>query len=64
MTKKFGRTLAVAAGIAACAAVSPSLAQDFYETSAAELRGRPGTIIRSEPFPGAPAGASAFKVLY
>ena len=64
MTKKFVRTFAVAASIAACAAVSPSLAQGFYDASAAELRGRPGTIIRSEPFPGAPAGASAFKVLY
>jgi acetyl esterase/lipase len=64
MTKKFVRTLAVAAGFAACAAVSPSLAQEFYDASTAELRGRPGTIIRSEPFPGAPAGASAFKVLY
>jgi alpha-beta hydrolase superfamily lysophospholipase len=53
-----------AAGFAVCAVASPSLGQDFYEASAAELRGRPGTIIRSEPMSGTPAGASAFRVLY
>jgi alpha-beta hydrolase superfamily lysophospholipase len=50
--------------LAVCLFAQPAFAQGFYDASAAELRGRPGTIIRSEPFPGAPMGASAFKVLY
>jgi alpha-beta hydrolase superfamily lysophospholipase len=36
----------------------------FYEAAPGELRGRPGTIIRAEPFGGAPHGASAMKILY
>lgn len=42
----------------------PSRADDFYTATAAELRGRPGSIIRTAPFPGAPLGATAHKVLY
>jgi len=63
-SKHFVRTLAAATALAVCTFAPPSLAQGFYDASAAQLRGRPGTIIRSEPFPGAPMGASAFKVLY
>jgi pimeloyl-ACP methyl ester carboxylesterase len=36
----------------------------FYRASAQELAGPPGTIIRSEPMPFAPAGAQADRVLY
>jgi alpha-beta hydrolase superfamily lysophospholipase len=63
MTKNIVRIFG-AAVFAVAAAASPSSAQEFYEASDSELRGRPGTIIRAEPFVGAPAGASAFKVLY
>ncbi|MEX0589744.1 MAG: lipase family protein [Xanthobacteraceae bacterium] len=50
--------------IGAGCAFSPSLADSFYDPAPSELRGRPGTIIRAEPFPGAPHGASAYRVLY
>jgi pimeloyl-ACP methyl ester carboxylesterase len=36
----------------------------FYQASAQELAGLPGTIIRSEPMLFAPAGAQAYRVLY
>jgi pimeloyl-ACP methyl ester carboxylesterase len=36
----------------------------FYQASAQELAGSPGTIIRSEPMLFAPAGAQAYRVLY
>ena len=57
--------LIVAMGLAIAAISSPALANQyaFYDVSAAELRGHPGTIIRAEPFPGAPGGASAYRVL-
>jgi alpha-beta hydrolase superfamily lysophospholipase len=43
----------------------PSIAQtSFYQPSPADLRGRPGTLIRQEPMPTAPPGASAYRVLY
>lgn len=58
------RIFAIAACLALGSFATPAFAQAFYEASAAELRGRPGTIIRTEPFPGAPAGASAYRVLY
>jgi hypothetical protein len=61
--KNFAPVLAAIA-VAVCALVQPAFADGFYEASAAELRGRPGTIIRSEPFAGAPMGAAAYKVLY
>jgi alpha-beta hydrolase superfamily lysophospholipase len=56
--------LAGAALAAAFALAQPARADSFYDATTAELRGRPGTIIRSEPFPGAPLGASAHRVLY
>jgi len=60
------RSAAAAAGMTAVLFATPALANQyaFYDVSAAELRGRPGTIIRAEAFPGAPAGAAAYKVLY
>ncbi len=36
----------------------------FYLASRAELAGRPGTPIRTEPMLGAPDGAAAYRVLY
>src|ERR1700749_725943 len=36
----------------------------FYEASAQEIAGPPGTLIRSEPMAFAPAGAHAYRVLY
>jgi pimeloyl-ACP methyl ester carboxylesterase len=36
----------------------------FYDASAAEIAGAPGTLIRSEPMAFAPAGAQAYRVLY
>lgn len=60
------RGVAAAAGLAAALFAPPALANQyaFYDVTAAELRGRPGTIIRTEAFSGAPAGAAAYKVLY
>lgn len=64
LMKRALHSLAAAVGLAACVVAPPALAQEFYEASASELRGRPGTIIRAEPFAGAPAGSSAHKILY
>jgi acetyl esterase/lipase len=36
----------------------------FYDATARELAGPPGSLIRSEPMIGAPAGAQAYRVLY
>lgn len=36
----------------------------FYQATADQLVGRPGTLIRSEPMPFAPAGAQATRILY
>jgi pimeloyl-ACP methyl ester carboxylesterase len=36
----------------------------FYQASAQQLAGPPGTIIRSEPMLFAPSGAQAYRVLY
>ena len=36
----------------------------FYQASAQQIAGPPGTIIRSEPMLFAPAGAEAYRVLY
>jgi acetyl esterase/lipase len=54
-----------------CAAIAFALLGDaakaqtaFYEPQEQELAGRPGTIIRKEPMPGAPNGAAAYRILY
>ena len=36
----------------------------FYQASAQDIAGPPGTLIRSEPMAFAPAGAEAYRVLY
>jgi acetyl esterase/lipase len=47
------------------AAISPGPAPgSFYDPGPALHQGRPGTLIKTEPFGGAPAGAAAYKVLY
>ena len=43
---------------------SASASERFYDASVADLLGEPGSIIRIEAMPGAPMGASAFRVLY
>jgi acetyl esterase/lipase len=56
------------AALAACgllAEIGAARAQSaFYQASNAEIAGQPGTIIRQEAMVGAPAGASAYRVLY
>ncbi len=52
----------------ACAWLNPLPASaepySFYEISSEMLPGPPGSVIRSEPFAGAPWGARAARVLY
>jgi acetyl esterase/lipase len=62
--------VAATAAVAIAATISvalPRAAQaqgSFYQASAGEIAGRPGTLIRQEPLFGAPAGATAHRVLY
>ena len=52
---------------AACLGAPPHEAgaqSAFYLASRAELAGRPGTLIRTEPMLGAPDDAAAYRVLY
>lgn len=63
------RRLSVVAGVAAVTfsvtLVAPASAQTaFYMPSPEEVAGPPGTLIRSEPMPFAPAGAQAYRILY
>ena len=56
---------AAVSAVALALAVSPAAAQPaFYQVSENEIAGQPGTIIRREPMPFPPAGASAYRVLY
>lgn len=44
---------------------SAAAAQDgFYQAAASEIAGPVGSLIRKEPRRGAPAGATAYKILY
>jgi acetyl esterase/lipase len=66
-TKLFSHiALAVAAACAVLfASVDNAAAQTpFYQATAQEIAGAPGTLIRQEPMLGAPAGANAYRVLY
>src|SRR4051812_32905134 len=45
-------------------ASSTSPQPQFYQATADQRVGRPGTLIRSEPMPFAPAGAQATRILY
>ena len=58
------------AGVLLCAAIfgfsagAANAQTPFYQASELQVRGEPGTIIRSEPMMFAPAGAQAYRVLY
>ena len=58
------------AGVLLCAAIfgfsagAANAQTPFYQASESQVRGEPGTIIRSEPMMFAPAGAQAYRVLY
>lgn len=39
-------------------------ARDFYSVSSAQLRGRPGTLIRAEPLSPPPGAVAAYRILY
>jgi pimeloyl-ACP methyl ester carboxylesterase len=56
-------TLTVVLSLAGCA-TEPPVPGVFYASQNLHLTGRPGELLRSEPFPGAPGGASAHRVLY
>ncbi len=68
-TKEFVSTL-VTYGLVAFVlwvllSVAPAKANDpFYEAGNADLSGRPGSIVRSEPMPFSPSGATASRILY
>jgi alpha-beta hydrolase superfamily lysophospholipase len=65
--KRFAGRIAFAAVVACGLLSSADLANaqtPFYQAAEAEIAGPPGTIIRQEPMIGAPAGASAYRVLY
>lgn len=49
--------------LSACA-IEPPDPGGFYRIAPDRLSGPPGEILRVEPFVGAPAGASAYRVLY
>src|SRR5262249_15835361 len=56
--------LAAVCAAALCLVVSPAIAQSaFYQATKDEHAGPPGTIIRPEPMPFRPSGASAFRVI-
>jgi pimeloyl-ACP methyl ester carboxylesterase len=60
-------TFCMPAAVSIAAFLVPSVAQTqgaFYLASDQELVGAPGTVIRREPIRFAPAGASAYRVLY
>ncbi|HMN86426.1 MAG TPA: alpha/beta fold hydrolase, partial [Bauldia sp.] len=50
--------------LAAPAARAAEAIDPFYVASPEELRGAPGTLIRSEPMEGAPLAAAAWRILY
>jgi acetyl esterase/lipase len=54
----------ICAAALALSTVAANAQTPFYEASAQEIAGPPGTLIRSEPMGFAPAGAQAYRVLY
>jgi alpha-beta hydrolase superfamily lysophospholipase len=55
--------MAVLVALAGLASVRPAGAQ-FYEVSAADIPGQPGTVIRVDAFQDSPSNAQAYRVLY
>ncbi|MDB5500382.1 MAG: lipase [Tardiphaga sp.] len=52
-------------GVLASVGTGAAMAQSpFYQATAAEIAGPPGTLIRSEPMLFAPLGAQAWRILY
>ncbi|MCA6119312.1 alpha/beta fold hydrolase [Bradyrhizobium sp. WSM 1738] len=62
LRRYIGALLCIAAS--ACSIGEASAQTPFYDASAREIAGPPGTLIRSEPMEFAPAGAQAYRVLY
>lgn len=58
------RFLTLAVGALFLALPQAVFAQSFYNITAADLAGKPGTIIRSEPFSGSAVNGTAYRVLY
>ena len=64
-TRFLARAFVLAAACLAVLRPSPAAAQDaFYQATDSEISGPVGSVIRKEPRVGAPAGATAYKVLY
>ena len=65
LSSRFGQLfLLVAAAIALFPAGSSSAQDAFYDPSASEIAGAPGTLIRKEAVVGAPEGAAAYRIVY
>lgn len=62
LARWFGALLGAA--VLSCPAAPARAQTAFYEASARELAGPPGSLIRSEPMMFAPASAQAYRVLY
>jgi acetyl esterase/lipase len=64
-TRLWARAFVLAATCFAVLRPSLAAAQDaFYQATDSEISGPVGSVIRKEPRVGAPAGATAYKVLY
>jgi acetyl esterase/lipase len=64
-TRFWARAFVLAAACLAVLRPSPAAAQSaFYQATDSEISGPVGSLIRKEPRVGAPAGATAYKVLY
>jgi acetyl esterase/lipase len=61
--KRLALAIVIASGLLS-SADGTKAQSGFYQAAAAEIAGAPGTIIRQEAMLGAPAGASAYRVLY
>lgn len=57
-------TLVALALLSAPAALAAEAVDPFYIAAPEDLRGAPGTLIRSEPMDGAPFDAAAYRILY
>jgi pimeloyl-ACP methyl ester carboxylesterase len=59
-----GAIQAMGVVVVALASTTAQAQGPFYQASAEEIVGPPGTVIRQEPMSFAPAGAAAYRVLY
>jgi hypothetical protein len=58
------RFAGLAAGALLLAHAPDAAAQSFYNVSPADIAGKPGSIIRAEPFSGVAVNGAAYRVLY